>query len=104
MDVGAIGKGKNGKKGYGMKGQEGKQREGKKVDGKGGKNIAAGKGKGQGTQKFDGNCNYCKKYGHMARDCRKKKADEVQKHKNVGAVDQPLCSRPRQRQVLVLLH
>ena len=45
-------------------------------------------GKGQGTQKFDGHCNYCKKYGHMARDCRKKKSDEAQKQKNVGAVDQ----------------
>ena len=51
-------------------------------------NNGAGKGKGQGTQKFDGNCNYCKKYGHMARDCRKKKADDAQKQKNVGAVDQ----------------
>ena len=51
-------------------------------------NNVAGKGKGQGTQKFDGHCNYCKKYGHMASDCRKKKADEAQKQKNVGAVDQ----------------
>ena len=83
MDVGAIGKGKNGKKGNGKKGQEGKKRDGKKVDGKGGKNNV-----GQGTQKFDGHCNNCKKYGHMARDCRKKKADEAQKQKNVGAVDQ----------------
>ena len=88
MDVGAIGKGKNGKKGDGKKGQEGKKGDGKKVDGKGGKHIVAGKGKGQGTQKFDGHCNYCKKYGHMARDCRKKKADEAEKQKNVGAVDQ----------------
>ena len=61
MDVGAIGKGKNVKEG-----------DGTKVDGKGGKNNVAGKGEGQGTQKFDGRCNYCKKYGHMARDCRKK--------------------------------
>ena len=73
MDVGAIGKGKNGKKGDSKKG-DGKKGDGKKVDGKGGKNNVAGKGKGQGTQKFDGNCNYCKKYGHMARDCRKKKS------------------------------
>ena len=87
MDVGAIGKGKNGKKGDGKKG-DGKKGDGKKVDGKGGKNNVAGTGKGQGTQKFDGNCNYCKKYGHMARDCCKKKADDAQKQKNVGAVDQ----------------
>ena len=87
MDVGAIGKGKNGKKEDGKKG-DAKKGDGKKVDGKGGKNNVAGKGKGQGTQKFDGNCDYCKKYGHMARDCRKKKADEAQKQKNVGAVDQ----------------
>ena len=48
MDVGAIRKGKGGKKG-----------EAKKVDGKGGKNNGnngAGKGEGQGTQKFDDNC------------------------------------------------
>ena len=72
----------------GKKGQEGKKGDGKTIDGKGGKNNAAGKGKVQGTQKFDGHCNYCKKYGHMARDCRKKKSDEAQKQKNVGAVDQ----------------
>ena len=90
MDVGAIGKGKKG--------------DGKKVDGKGGKNNVAGKGKGQGTQKFDVNCNYCKKYGHMARDCRKKKADEAQKQKTWVLLTNPLCSRPCQRQVLVLLH
>ena len=84
---GAVGKGKNGKKGDGKKG-DGKKGDGKKVDGKGGKKNVAGKGKGQGTQKFDGNCNYCKKYGHMARDCCKKKADDAQKQKNVGAVDQ----------------
>ena len=80
MDVGAIGKGKggDGKKGDGKKGDH------KKVDGKGGKNNGAGKGKGQATQKFDGNCNYCKKYGHMARDCRKKKTDEAQKTEKRG--------------------
>ena len=90
MDVGAVGKGKGGKKGDGKKG-DGKKGDGKKVDGKGGEkndNNGADKGKGQGTQKFDGNCNYCKTYGHMARDCRKKKADEAQKQKNVEAVDQ----------------
>ena len=27
-------------------------------------------------------------YGHMARDCRKKKADDAQKQKNVCAADQ----------------
>ena len=84
MDVGAMGKGKNGKKGDGKKGQEGKKGDGKKVDGKGGKNNVAGEGKGQGTQKFDGHCNYCKKYGHMARDCRKKKADEAHKTEKRG--------------------
>ncbi len=50
---GAFGKGKNGKKGDGKKGQEGKEGDGKNVDGKGGKNNVAGKGKGQGTQKFE---------------------------------------------------
>ena len=48
MDVGAIGKGKNVKKGDGKKGQEGKKGDGKKVDGKGGKNIVAGKGQRAG--------------------------------------------------------
>ena len=83
MDVCAIGKGKGGKKG------DGKKVEAKKAEDKGGKNHGnngAVKGKGQGTQKFEGNCNYCKKYGHMARDCRKKKADDAQKQRNVGAV------------------
>ena len=93
MDVGAIGKGKNGKKGDGKKGQEGKKGDGRKADGKGSKNNAAGKGKGQGTQKFDGHCNCCKKYGHMARDCRKKKPDEAQKKTWVLLIN-PLCRRP----------
>ena len=97
MDVGAIGQGKNGKKG-------GEKGDGKKVDGKGGKNNVAGKGKGQGTQEFDGHCNCCKKYGHMERDCRKKKSDEAQKQKTWVFLINPLCSRPRQRQVLVLFH
>ena len=100
MDVGAIGKGKGGKKGDGKKG------EAKKVDGKGGKNNGnngAGKGKGQGTQKFDGNCNYCKKYGHIARDCRKKKADDAQKAEEGGELStSPLFSRLHRRRVLVL--
>ena len=68
-----------------------RSQRGKKPEDKGGKNNGNNgvvKGKGQGTQKFEGNCNYCKKYGHMARDCRKKKADDAQKQKNVGAVDQ----------------
>ena len=82
-----IGKGKNGKKGDGRKG-DGKKGDGRKIDGKGGKNNVAGKGKGQGTQKFDGNCNYCKKYGHMARDCREKEADEALNQKHVSVVDQ----------------
>ena len=82
MDVGAIGKGKNGKKGDGKKGQEGKKGDGKKVDGKGGKNNVAGKGKGQGTQKFDGNCKYCKKNtarstGTWQETVARKKADEA---------------------------
>ena len=80
MEVGAVGKGKGkgSKKGDGKKG-DAKKGEPKKGEGKGGKsnnNSGAGKGKGPGTQKFVGNCNYCKKYGHMARDCRKKKAEE----------------------------
>jgi hypothetical protein len=29
------------------------------------------------TTKFNGICGYCKKPGHMARDCRKKKADQT---------------------------
>ena len=45
MDVGAIGKGKNAKKGDGKKEQEGKEGDAKKVDGKGGKNNVAGKTK-----------------------------------------------------------
>ena len=90
MDVGAIGKKGDGKKGDGKKG-DGKKVEAKKAEDKVGKNHGnngAVNGKGQGTQKFEGNCNYRKKYGHMARDCRKKKADDAQKQRHVGAVDQ----------------
>ena len=50
--------------------RDGKKVDGKKVDGKGGKNNVAGKGKGQGTQTYDGNCNYCKKYGHYCKTVR----------------------------------
>ena len=82
VDVGAAGRGKGGKKGNGKKG------DGKKGDGKGGKKSNNNSGAGLGTQKFEGTCNCSKKYGHMARDCREKKADESQKQKNVGAIEE----------------
>ena len=90
--MGAVGKGKG----------DGKKGDGKKVDGKGGKNNVAGKGKGQGTQKFDGNCNFCKKYGHMARDCCKKKRTTHRSRRTWVPSTSPLFSRLHRRRVLVL--
>ena len=47
-------------------------------------------------KKFDGICNYCKKPGHMAKDCRRKQWDEKKK---VGGVDgEPTPESPQEGQ------
>ena len=93
MDVGAIGKGKNGKKGDGKKG-DGKKGDGEKVDGKGGKNNVAGKGKGQGTQKFDGNCT-ARSMGTWQETVVRKKRTRHKSRKTWVLLTNPLCSRPK---------
>ena len=99
--------GQGGKKGVAKNG-DGKKSDGKKVDGNGSmsrvaRTTALARARVR-AQTFDGNCNYCKKYGHMARDCRKKRRTTHRSRKTWVLLTSPLCSRPRQRQVLVLWH
>ena len=66
MDVNALwkGGGKSGKKGYDKKDKKGGSK-GKTKDTKGkGKS-----GQDKGSKKFDGECRFCKKYGHKEQDC-----------------------------------
>ena len=89
MDVDSLMKGKSKGKGRG------------KGDGKHGKGT--GKGKGTGS-KFDGNCNFCGKYGHRASECWSKQSQDKSgkgqekggkgkskngKGKHAGALDEP---------------
>ena len=104
MDVGAIGKGKNGKKGDGKKGQEGKKGDGKKVDGKGGKNNVAGKGKGQAPRNLMAIVTTARSTGTWQETVARKKRTRYKNRKMWVLLTNPLCSRPHQRQVLVLLH
>ena len=122
MDVGAItgkpGGGKGGKglpcticgkighkwfecfhreKGKGSKGGKAGDKSGK-GKGKGGKFE---KGKGSGVDKDT--CNYCKKSGHWARDCRKKQRDEAEKTQQVGVVEGVLA-KPQRKVGGIALH
>ena len=58
-----------------------------KGKGKGKKGQGKGKDGNAGSQKFDGACNYCQKYGHRERDCEKKKKKKKKNNegKNGGA-------------------
>ncbi|CAK0848466.1 unnamed protein product [Prorocentrum cordatum] len=70
VDATGEGKGKNGK----GKGKDGK---GKKGDSKGKKGDSKRKkGDSKGKDRETRSCHYCGKAGHLAADCRKKKADE----------------------------
>jgi hypothetical protein len=42
--------------------------------------------KPSGLVKFEGECNYCKKFGHMSKDCRKKKKDKADRKNAKNAV------------------
>jgi hypothetical protein len=86
MDVSAVfcGKGKKGKC------KVGKYNKGKATE------ENNGKGR-QTTEKLDGECGYCGKWGHTRHDCRKKTDDEKGKGKgasaaSVGAEGTSVCS------------
>ena len=83
MDVGSFGKAKGGK------GGKGNGKTGKPKSGTGGNSAAgAGGGKAGGSKKFDGNCNYCHKYGHKEADCyNKQKAGGQGAGKGGGKAD-----------------
>ena len=48
--------------------------------------IRSLKGKGKGKLKFDGNCNFCGKYGHMEKTCWNKQKELKGKGKNAQNV------------------
>ena len=79
QQFGGYGKGKKGKgkgkpDGKGSKGKNGKSFYGQFDKGKGkGKTKSDGKGPWSTSQKFQGHCNFCGKFGHKENDCRKKK-------------------------------
>ena len=79
QQFGGYGKGKKGKgkgksDGKNYKGKNGKGSYGYSDKGKGkGKSKNDGKGSWSTSQKFQGHCNFCGKYGHKEADCRKKK-------------------------------
>ena len=54
---------------------------------KGGKNNTNLNFKGNGKTKFDGNCNFCKKYGHMEKNCWDKQRDQKGKGKRAQNVN-----------------
>lgn len=55
------------------------------VNQKGGKGFQPkGKGKGQQTDYFAGECRYCGHYGHKVKTCRKKQFDQQQRSKGKG--------------------
>ena len=71
---GRKGKGKGKQDGKGNKGKNGKSFYGQFDKGKGkGKAKNDGKGSWSSSQKFQGHCNFCGKFGHKENDCRKKK-------------------------------
>ena len=79
QQFGGYGKGKKGKgkgksDGKSYKGKNGKGSYGYSDKGKGkGKSKNDGKGSWSTSQKFQGHCNFCGKYGRKEADCRKKK-------------------------------
>ena len=80
QQFGGYGKGKKGKgkgksDGKSFKGKNGKGSFGYSDKGKGkGKSKNDGKGSWSTSQKFQGHCNFCGKFGHKESDCRKKKS------------------------------
>lgn len=48
------------------------------------KRLEKADGESKGNKRFPGNCNYCKKPGHMAADCRKLKYNKEKKEKESG--------------------
>ncbi len=74
MDVSAVlyGRGKKGR------GKNGREKEGNTKDDKSGKGRLA-------TEKFDGECGYCGKWGHRRADGRKKTYDEKDNGKGASA-------------------
>ena len=75
MDVDALGYKGGGKQG-GRKGKEGGKQGGGKQGG----------GKAQAPAKFDGECNFCHKYGHKSADCYAKQKEQA-KGKGRGGKD-----------------
>jgi hypothetical protein len=62
--------------------------KGSKSDGKSGKGKVKGKGKSNDTEmkaQFQGTCNFCKKWGHMEKDCRKKAGTSSGRPSNKGS-------------------
>eukprot|EP00971_Amphidinium_carterae_P348914 6490741-Amphidinium_carterae.1 len=81
MDVDALTKGKDkGRKGDGKKG------DGKKGDGK------KGKGKAKQPQRFEGECRWCGRKGHMEKDCYYKKEYERKSGGKGGEKPAPVSS------------
>ena len=63
--------------------------------GKGGKDAGKGKKGGKNTKtKFNGECHYCHKPGHMAKDCRQKARDEKTDGRANAAVGDTSSSKP----------
>ena len=101
QQFGGYGKGKKGKgkgksDGKSFKGKNGKGSFGYSDKGKGkGKSKNDGKGSWSTSQKFQGHCNFCGKFGHKESDCRKKKGGGksdagkrgVRQVEEVGATD-----------------
>ena len=56
-------------------GQRGTQRGNRRAN-RHGNQRARGTGRSQQSHKFDGNCNYCVKYGHKEQDCYAKERDK----------------------------
>ena len=101
QQFGGYGKGKKGKgkgksDGKSFKGKNGKGSFGYSDKGKRkGKSENDGKGSWSTSQKFQGHCNFCGKFGHKESDCRKKKGGGksdagkkgVRQVEEVGATD-----------------
>lgn len=95
MDVGYVG-GKGGKKG--AKNGKGKSSgKTKKDGGKKGFEKSQGKSAQNTTKKFDGNCNYCGRYGHRAKDCwsnQRSVSEVAQEQPAGGSAEESTQGRP----------